>query len=103
MDRQLPTPPERRDVFELSEELRLEIGGHPRQEDWADWRQRLVRFLHANEGAMITGPGGTGKTALISDFKAYVQAQGEICHVLAVTHVAARLAGGETIERFVRK
>ena len=44
-----------------------------------------------------------GKTELIKTFRRLAQEQGGICHIVAITHVAACLAQGMTIDLFLRK
>ena len=53
---------------------------------------------------MVTGPGGVGKTqGLLQTFRKLLHKSGCVCHLVALTHVAARLARGLTIQRFLQR
>ena len=64
-NRLLPPPQQRRCVDE--HDLCAELGGLVTDADWFD---RLARHIFDNEGGMVTGPGGVGKTqGLLKAFK----------------------------------
>lgn len=96
-NRELPVPEPRRDVDE--QDLCGELGGLVTDADWFD---RLARFVLDNGGAQVVGPGGVGKTCgFLRAFRRLVESSGEALHVVALTHVAAALARGDTIEKFL--
>jgi len=65
---------------------------------------KLARKNFVNGGGMVTGPGGVGKTqGLLKTCRGLLHKSGRVCHVIALTHVAARLARGLTIQRFLQR
>jgi hypothetical protein len=84
------------DEQSLTDELKASCSDH-------DWFEKLARKLFDNAGGMVTGPGGVGKTHLLRTFKNLVESEGQVCHVIALTHVASRLARGKTIARFLTR
>jgi len=68
------------------------------------WFDKLARLVFDNGGAMVTGPGGMGKTqGLLKAFKQLAEVSGQVVHTVALTHVAARLARGQTLEHLLRR
>lgn len=64
-------------------------------DQWED----MLNILESNEGLMVMGRAGTGKSYVI---KKISQALGKSCKILAPTNKAALNVGGCTIHRFLR-
>ena len=57
--------------------------------------------LEKGESLLLTGPGGTGKSFLVGELVKELRARGENVTTCALTHVAARVIGGCTLQSFV--
>jgi hypothetical protein len=80
-------------------DLEAELGGRVTD---SDWFEKLARLLFDNGGGMVTGPGGCGKTrGLLASFRKLAEQCGQVTRIVALTHVAARIARGTTLERFL--
>jgi len=92
-----PPPQPRRSVDE--HDLEAELSGRENDSDCFD---KLARLIFDNEGGMVTGPGGCGKTrGLLNSFRKLTEQCGQAIRIVALTHVAARIARGQTLERFL--
>ena len=56
----------------------------------------LERILN-NEGGLVLGPAGTGKSTILNALKVILTNNGHKVKVCAYTHAACRLVGGETV------
>ena len=56
----------------------------------------LGRILN-NEGGLVLGPAGTGKSTILNALKVVLTNTGHKVKVCAYTHAACRLVGGETV------
>ena len=55
----------------------------------------------ANEGGLVTGPAGTGKSVILKTIMRKLATQEQNIKVCAYTHAAARLVGGMTVSRLL--
>ena len=53
--------------------------------------------VYLNEGGLVTGPAGVGKSFVIRALKMLLEAKGKPVRTCAYTHAATRLVGGDTI------
>jgi nucleoside-triphosphatase THEP1 len=49
---------------------------------------------------LVSGPPGVGKSAMVSECVSALRERGRTVQVIAKTHVAADVAGGDTVDRF---
>jgi ATP-dependent DNA helicase PIF1 len=66
----------------------------------SDEQRQAVRLIEAGISVFVTGPGGTGKSEIISAVKEAGTRSGLKVHVTASTGIAARNVGGITLHRF---
>ena len=72
------------------------------EDDQLDEREKAIRAIMHNKGALVSGAAGTGKTRGVLDkLRDRLRKRGESVYVCAYTHAAARLVGGMTIKRLL--
>ena len=69
--------------------------------DGASYEDKITRTVLKNEGGLITGPAGTGKSVLLKQIRQAIKDRGETVFTCAYTHAAARLIGGMTVARLL--
>ena len=57
----------------------------------------IIEQILDNEGCLLLGPAGTGKSTILNALKVVLGAGGHKVKVCAYTHAACRLVGGETV------
>ena len=89
-------------VDELLDELQQPGGGGG---GGGSVHEKLARLVVLNGGGLITGPAGVGKTVLSRKVtEAILEAEPDAQVIdMALTHVAARLAGGCTVAHALRR
>ena len=57
----------------------------------------IIERILDNEGGLVLGPAGTGKSTILNALKVVLNAGGHKVKVCSYTHAACRLVGGETV------
>ena len=78
----------------------------PQPHEWRHERRQLspaelADLIVENGGAMLTGPPGVGKTHTMRRVTQRLRASGKAVHIMAYTHSASRLVGGDTALHFL--
>ena len=79
----------------------MHVHDHTFDDDEASYEDKITRTVLENEGGLITGPAGTGKSVLLKQIRQAIKDRGETVFTCAYTHAAARLIGGMTVARLL--
>jgi hypothetical protein len=69
---------------------------------WRD-REDAESLILGGESVLVCGPPGVGKSTLVSKCVVGLRAAGKRVQIIAKTHVAADVAGGDTVDHFVHR
>ena len=68
---------------------------------WNEGQQKALQYIDGGLDVFLTGPAGTGKTAVLEEAKRRKEKEGKTVTVCATTGLASSLLGGITLHRLL--